>query len=344
VNIPLFVPTIRRRDMDRVLACMVTDSVGPGAANRELCTAVAEYLGLAGGAALASYYGALLAAFEALGLAAGDKVVVPALAPAVYADALQAAGLVARVVDVDAATGTVSTAAARAEVEAGARAIVAHYTLGFVPDMPRLLELQVPVIEDLSQALGANHGEQRCGGLGTLAVLSLSPDAIITAGEGGMVLTRDKAAARRLQECAQARLAPLADLNASLAVAQVREIESFVDARRQIAAAFARSVARTRHKALLQGEEGENIHYSFPVMLASGMKDVRQYARKKGVETAPAHVASILGRSTPEAGPDPAGDLPASRSALMRCLLFPLYPTLGQSRTDAVSKVLATLP
>ncbi len=329
--------------MDRVLGCMVSDSIGAGAANRELCAAAAEYLGAAGGVAVASYYGALLAAFDALELPPGSAVVVPALAPRLYADALAKRGLLLRRVDVDPATGTLAAEQAAKEVAAGARAIVAHYTLGLVPDMARLLELGVPVIEDLSHALGANLGERRCGSLGALSVASLSPEAIVTGGDGGLVIARDKAVARRLQDLAEVRLAPLADLNASLALAQMREIERFIEARRQIAAAFVRSVARTRHKALVQGEEGESVHYSFPVMLASGMRDVRQYARRRGVETAPAHSGSLLaaGGEAEEAG---SLDCPGARAALMRCLLFPLYPTLGKARVDAVAKVLATLP
>ena len=329
--------------MDRVLGCMVSDSIGAGTANRELCAASAEYLGAAGGVAVASYYGALLAAFDALDLAPGDAVVVSALAPRVYGDALSKRGLVIRQVDVDPATGTLSAEQAAREVASGAKAIVAHYTLGFVPDMTRLLEPGVPVIEDLSQALGANLGERRCGSLGRLTVVSLSPDSIVTGGDGGLVMAGDKAVVRKLQDLAEVRLAPLADLNASLALAQVREIESFIDARRQIAAAFARSVARTRHKALAQGEDGENVHYSFPVMLASGMRDVRQYARKKGVETAPGYAGSLLAEGGEEEQVQ-GGDHPAARSALMRCLLFPLYPTLGRTRIDTVAKVLATLP
>jgi len=327
--------------MDRVLACMVSDSVGPGAANRELCAAVAEYLGVSGGVAVASYFGALLVAFDALELAPGDAVVVSALAPRVYRDALAKRGLLLRPVDVDPATGTLAAERARLEVASGAKAVVAHYTLGFVPDMSRLLELGVPVIEDLSQSLGANLGERRCGSLGQLCLFSLSPDSIVTGGDGGMVVARDKTVARRLQELVEVRLAPLADLNASLALAQIREIESFIEARRQIAAAFARSVARTRHKAIVQSEDGENVHYSFPVMLASGMKDVRQYARKKGVETAAGHAGSLLAGGEEV---EDAGRCPAARSALMRCLLFPLYPTLGRTRVDVVAKVLATLP
>jgi dTDP-4-amino-4,6-dideoxygalactose transaminase len=329
--------------MDRVLGCMVSDSVGAGAANRELCAASAEYLGAAGGVAVAAYCGALLAALDALELAPGDAVVVSALAPQVYRDALARRGLAMRQVDVDPATGTLLADQAAREVASGARAIVAHYTLGFVPDMPRLLGLGVPVIEDLSQGLGANLGERRCGSLGRIAVFSLSPDSIVTGGGGAMVMSQDKALARRLQDLAEVRLAPLADLNASLALAQLREIEKFIDARRQIAAAFARGVARTRHKALVQGQEGENVHYSFPVMLASGMKDVRQYARKKGVETAPGHHESLLAQGGDGEAPG-AREWPAARSALMRCLLFPLYPSLGKTRVDAVARVLATLP
>ena len=53
----------------------------------------------------------------------------------------------------------------------------------------------------------------------------------------------------------------------------------------ELAGLFAQSLARTRHRLLSQGGEGEPGYWALPVALESGMKDVRAYAKKKDVET-----------------------------------------------------------
>ena len=78
---------------------------------------------------------------------------------------------------------------------------------------------------------------------------------------------------------------------------------------------------------------------SFPVALADGMKDVRQYALKKAVDTLPA-----FGNTIAALEDSPAAHCAHARSLVLRCLLFPLYPTLGKRDVENVCKVLASLP
>ncbi len=117
---------------------------------------------------------------------------------------------------------------------------------------------------------------------------------------------------------------------------------------------------------------------SFPVTLNNGMKDVRQYALKKNVDSVPAFAETIAALEQTSAAPDvpslaapgiahaaaadnpplaahenlpPAADnpplashCPNARSLVLRCLLFPLYPMLGKRDVEAVCRVLSTLP
>jgi dTDP-4-amino-4,6-dideoxygalactose transaminase len=147
---------------------------------------------------------------------------------------------------------------------------------------------------------------------------------------------------RQIRQVSLSEHARLPDLNAALALAQFREIDSFIAGRKQIAQAYARAVQSTRHRAVLQSGEGENVYSVFPVMLESGMRDARRYCRRKGVETAPAFGESILAAEALPAEDMP--ELPRARAALLRCLAVPLYPALGRDRIEAVCRVLATLP
>ena len=333
--------------MDRVLTCMVTDQLAAGSLNHDLTGGISAYIGLEGGVALSSYYGALALAVESLDLASGAGVITSALAPAVYLDVMDDLGLVPLIADVDPGSGSVSVEDARRQAALGAAAVLVHHTLGFIPDMEGLAALGLPMVEDLSQGLGGFIGEKRCGTFGGRAVISLDPKGIVTAGGGAVALSADRSAVRRLQAAGSAVHQALSDFNASLGLAQIREIEGFIAARKQIAAAYARGLQRTRHRTLVQEGEADNVYYSFPVVVESGAREVRQYARRKGVETAAAYedtvLATLLSRED-AAEPSSPTECPNARALLMRCLLFPLYPTLGKTRVEEVVRVLTTLP
>ncbi len=339
--VPVFRPTVKRKDMGSVLSCIVSDKIGPGEISRELASRACHLLGHAGGVSLANGYLALSVALEALGLAASDPVILPALAPALWLRVLTDKGMVPLVADVDAESASMDLQQAAALVQKGAKAILVPHTLGIVSDIEGLKAFGLPVLEDASQALGGKVGETACGSLADLCLLSLDPEHIVTCGGGALVLARGKQAAaalRRIQE-GSPLYSPLADMNAALGISQLAALDSFVAARRELAAAFAQSLLKSRHRSLIQKLDADNVLSSFPVALADGMKDVRHYALKKNVDTAPAFADTIAALEE-----SPAAHCANARSLTLRCLLFPLYPMLGKRDVEAVCRVLATLP
>ena len=339
--VTVFRPTVNRKDMGSVLSCIVSDKIGPGEISRELVTRAAHMLGHAGGVTLCNSYLALTAALEALGLAATAPVILPALAPALWLRVLLDRGLVPLVVDVEPDSGAIDPLQAAALAQKGAKAILVPHSLGIIADIPALKALGIPILEDVSQSLGSMVGETPCGGTADICLISLDPESIVTCGGGSLVLAKSKqtaASLRRIQESSPL-FSPLADMNSALGISQLAALESFVAARREIAGAYAQSLLKSRHRSLLQKVDADNVLSSFPVALADGMKDVRQYAMKKAVDTLPAFAHSIAALEE-----SPAAHCGNARSLVLRCLLFPLYPMLGKRDVESVCKVLASLP
>ncbi len=379
-----FRPTLRRRDFNSVLDCLVSDRIGAGSLSRELAAELARSLGVAGGYCLATYSGAVTSALRAVGVGPGDRVVLSALAPSLHLGCLAAIGAEPLVTDVEADTGLPDLAEAELQAASGARALLLHYPLGQVPRGAELFSLGLPVVEDISQALGGSVEGQRCGALGQAAVLSLAPEGIITAGGGAAVLMRERSGLRALRSV----LAPLhpesllPDMNAALGSAQLRRLERFLSSRREIAAAYRQAISRSRHRSFPWDEEAQGVDFSFPVIVRDSLNQVRAYATKHGVETilpfadallavagvgaggleagqavspagafAPAAQAAdpAGGESVRETGDAPAGtaDLtrwPRATDLMRRCLLFPLYPALGRRDVQLAAKVLSSLP
>lgn len=99
------------------------------------------------------------------------------------------------------------------------------------------------------------------------------------------------------------------------------------------------SLMQGRHKTFIQGGEGQAAVYSFPVILSSGLKEVKQYVNRKEIEIEATFSSSIAARLG-----DALEGAPNAKSLLMRCILFPLYPRLGSANAAKIAKILATLP
>jgi dTDP-4-amino-4,6-dideoxygalactose transaminase len=323
---------------------MVSDSLGPGALGQRLVKDICEYIGCGGGLALREYGRAVKFACRALDLPGGSRIAISPLAPRVYMEAFQEEGFEAVYADVEEDSGCLSPAGVDALRGEGIAAVVVHANLGFVPDMDGFLELGIPVIEDISQAVGANTGTRKLGCFGSYTIVSLEPDGIITSGGGAVLLCRGRKEAQALSKLSRQPLPGelLPDFNAALGITQVKNIEKFIEKRKEIAGVFSHAAMQARHRMLSQKGDAENIFFSFPLLLASGMKDIQAYARKKGIESEAAFTGSILAYLAEEDAA--AKKYPVARSFLLRCLLFPLYPALAKTSVEMITRVLSTLP
>ena len=359
-RVPVFRPTIRREGMDSVLGCLVADEIGPGERTRELAGTVARALGMAGGIALADYRLTLSCALATVEVETGARVLCSALAPQAHRDAIERGGLVPLVVDVSPDSGVLDLSLAE-EVRGTAGAMLIDHTLGFIPNLERVRSWDLPVIEDVTCSLGGYDGDAAPGPRGDLAVLSLGHAGLLTAAGGALLLCRTRALLAAARQIAADLGEPLADLNAALALAQLKRYGGDMEARRSIRDAYHAAITRTRHRTLsapANGEGGDQVPFSYPVVVADGAREVERYAARARIETRPAYGGSIVavarrdeeatsdGHAGGDADDGRAGGLayPAADSLSRRCVLFPLYPLLGESRVGTIAKVLATLP
>lgn len=332
--------------MHSVLSCLITDVIGPAVIAEDLAASVSGEYGFEGGIALREYVRAVGMTFEALALGEGDAVILSPLSPAVYSKAIRARNLVPVFADVnsrDACIDPESAAAAASSSRGRIRAVIVHAPLGRVPDMDSLAQIGLPLITDIGEALGARENRGCLGSGSRCLLVPMEPDGIATAGGGTLVLAGEKADLQALRRAAET-LTPdafLPDLNASLGLVQWREYPEALEARDIIHEVYHKALMNGRHRTFgsPESEESRAVPYSFPVVLASGMGEVRRYARKKGVETLPAFADRIL-----DDYPEAAEHCPNAKSLMMSTLLFPLYPTLGKKNVQLVAKVLSTLP
>jgi dTDP-4-amino-4,6-dideoxygalactose transaminase len=138
---------------------------------------------------------ALIAALRASGIGFGDEVIVPAYTWDGTATAVLFAGGIPVFADVDPDTYCLSVESARAAITPRTRAILpVHLAMRFA-DMDGLMALarerNLRVIEDCAHAHGGQFGGRGAGSIGDSGCFSFQESKLMTAGEGGIVITSD---------------------------------------------------------------------------------------------------------------------------------------------------------
>ncbi len=144
---------------------------------------------------MTSGHAALTSALIGMGIGPGDEVIVPAYTYIASAMAVVAAGAMPVIVEVD-DTLTLSPKAFEAAITKNTKAVIPVHIQGFPCKMDEICEIAkkngIKVLEDACQADGGSFGAKRLGTIGDAGALSFNYYKIITAGEGGALLTDDK--------------------------------------------------------------------------------------------------------------------------------------------------------
>ena len=141
MKVPVFSSTIRRKEMDAVLSCMVSEKIGPGEINARLIQYVKETFDVDGCVAVRSPAIALKYAIKCLGLPEGSSIMISALAPSWQVPVIEDLGYKPLVLDVAEETALVTAEAVESGMKAGGSLLILHESLGNLPDFEKIIVL-----------------------------------------------------------------------------------------------------------------------------------------------------------------------------------------------------------
>ncbi|HAI18923.1 MAG TPA: L-glutamine--2-deoxy-scyllo-inosose aminotransferase KanB, partial [Xanthomarina gelatinilytica] len=135
---------------------------------------------------------AVSVALASAGIGAGDEVIMPSFTFVASFEAIMMLGAIPVLVDID-DTLTMDPQAVKAAITSKTKAVMPVHMCGSMANLEALQAIckkhNLILIEDSSQATGATYKGKPLGSIGDLGCLSLDFVKIITAGEGGAVLT-----------------------------------------------------------------------------------------------------------------------------------------------------------
>jgi perosamine synthetase len=143
---------------------------------------------------------ALHLALLSLGIGAGDEVIIPSFTFAATANSVALTGAKPVFVDIDIKTYNIDPNLIENAITPSTKAIQVVHLYGLPADMTKIVEIakryNLLIIEDAAQAHNAAINGQPAGTFGDAAAFSFYPTKNMTSGEGGMIVFKNKDAAR----------------------------------------------------------------------------------------------------------------------------------------------------
>ena len=221
-------------------------------------TAFCKYLGSEFSIATSSCTGAMHMGLAALGVGAGDEVILADTNWIATAAPIVHLGATPIFVDILEDTWCIDPEKVEAAITTKTKAIIATHIYGNLSDMDRLLEIgkrhAIPVVEDAAEALGSVWKGKRAGAMGSFGTFSFHGTKTLTTGEGGMFVTSDAALYERVLTLSNHGRArgqtkqfwpdmigfkyKMSNVQAAIGCAQLQRIEDLVARKREIMAYY----------------------------------------------------------------------------------------------------------
>jgi len=220
----------------------------------------ARYLGVEYATLTNSGTAALHLSLLALDIGPGDEVIIPDFTMIASAFAVCYSGAKPVFVDCTNDTWTIDPDKIEEKITSQTKAIMPVHIYGHSCDMDPLLTIarkySLAVIEDTAEGLGTKYKGKKCGTLSDISTFSLFANKLISSGEGGIVCTNNKEfydRCRYFKNLCFALDGPrdfhhahigynyrATNITAALALAQLEQIDSFLEARRSNARTYLR--------------------------------------------------------------------------------------------------------
>ena len=160
------------------------------------------------GIAVTNGTAALEVAIAALGIGPGDEVIVPDFTFIATASAVLTAGAMPVLVDCTPDTYCIDPGLAEAAITSRTKAIIAVHMGGHPADLDALQEIcrkhKLYLVEDSAHAHGTEWKGRKIGAIGDIGTFSFQASKLMTAGEGGMIITNNpelERTARSIHDC-----------------------------------------------------------------------------------------------------------------------------------------------
>ena len=239
---------------------------------------------------------------KALGIGAGDEVIMPTLTYVATANAVVECGATPVFVDSDINTWNVDPSKIEAAITPRTKAIIPVHLYGLSCDMTAIMSISkrfcIPVVEDAAEAHGAKWDGKYVGSIGKVGSFSFFGNKIITSGEGGAIVTDDDDlynrmkllrsqgvdSSKRYWHVARAYNYRMTNMQAAVGLGQLENIEWHIAQRRRVAEEYKKQFAEklSGYVTIQKVDNVENhVYWMSSIMLTDKVKKSRDQVMKE---------------------------------------------------------------
>ncbi|HET9125181.1 MAG TPA: DegT/DnrJ/EryC1/StrS family aminotransferase [Solirubrobacteraceae bacterium] len=361
--IPLAQPVLGPEEEARVLEVLRSGRLSLGPAGPEFERAFARSVGGRCASAVSSGTAGLHLALRAVGVSDGDEVITTPFSFVASANVALFERARPVFADIDERTLNIDPEAVRAALSDRTAALLPVHVFGYPADIERLEALDLPIVEDACEALGATYADGRpVGSRGHPAVFGFYANKQITTGEGGIVVCGEDAMKARIDSERNQGRAPdmdwldhdrlgfnyrLSDVNAAIGLAQLERLEELLAARAGVAALYAQALAGVEGIRLPCEDRGLERRgwFVYVVQLPHGVdrdETVRALG-ERGVPAKPYFPAIHLMTFYRERFGHREGEFPVCEDVAARSIALPFFPAMSEGQVGRVAAELAAV-
>lgn len=197
-------PVIEQEEMNEVMDTLQSGWLTTGPKVIKFEQMFCERLGTKHAISTCSATAAWQLVAHALGIKAGDEVIVPAITWPSISNVVELLGAKTVFADVDPNTLQIDPNEVKRLLTDKTKAVIPVHYAGAPCDLDRIQEIlkgtDVVLVEDAAHALGTFYKGKEIGSTSKIAIFSFHPIKNITTGEGGMIITNDDALAERFRQ------------------------------------------------------------------------------------------------------------------------------------------------
>jgi perosamine synthetase len=364
--VPLARPVLGAEEERAVVDVLRSGQLSLGPRVQEFEQSFAEHVGAPYASAVSSGTAGLHLALRAAGVRDGDEVVTSPFSFVASANAALYERATPVFADIDALTLNLDPQAAEAAVTERTRALLPVHIFGYPADMPAFERIaaarELAIVEDACEALGARHADgPAVGARGHAAAFGFYANKQLTTGEGGMVTLADAATKARIDSERNQGRAPdmgwldhdrlgfnyrLSDIACALGLAQLRRLESSLEARAAVAERYRHELTDVDGLTLPCADAGGDVRgwFVFVVQLPREVdrdETVRTLAAA-GIQSKPYLPAIHLMSLYRERFGHREGEFPVCEDVAARSLALPFFPELSEGQLARVCTELRT--
>jgi len=307
---------------------------------------------------------ALHLALAALGIKAGDEVLVQSLTNMASAFAVSYTGADPIPVDVEFDTWNMDPALIEKKITSRTKAIMVVHLFGHPVDMDPILELankyNLFVIEDCAEAHGALYKNKKVGSIGDIGCFSFYANKIVAVGEAGMVTTNNLALSNQISSLKSLAYGSgqnrfmhdsigfnyrLPNPIAAIGCAQLEDIQVVIDAKRRMADLYQKNLSDLSELQLpVEKDYAKNVYWMYHIVLRGGLKGKREMLMEmlasEGIETRVSFIPLNEQKVYPELVNDSKHKCPISSYVGANGMYLPSGPIITIEQQNQVITVL----